>query len=437
VSSKSDLNCSFDESYPVPSSSFTMRSRISRLLTHILVLWLYTARVVQALEAKDILGQITFEQLLQAGEIDLPSEENTSRDSSASWSLDPVCTKRLRQLSSEICVYTNISFSNGRGISIFTTPQVATSFNLSLLSCQNILHKHRDDINASSGTWYTKGIPGKGRGMLAKHDLKRGDLITVHSPILLAYKETILSKPERERFLRLAMDQLPPPTRQAYLDLATMRHDPTILAQDIVSANSFEMVVKDNPHLAIIPEPARINHDCAPNAIFQINSSTLTHTVRATRPIGMDEEITIAYINPLEPFAKRQRYLSSSFGFKCTCSRCLRGKAADAALAEITALEESLSQWADPISGASIKQAERLIEIHQEEGLEGYLDPAHCLAALMYNSVGSLRGVEKYVKLCVEGIELRLGPWAEDLSAWREMMDDPRRHWSWMRRKRG
>jgi hypothetical protein len=84
-----------------------------------------------------------------------------------------------------------------------------------------------------------------------------------------------------------------------------------------------------------------------------------------------------------------------------------------------------------------VKQAERLIQLHREEGLDGYLDPAYCVAALMYNSVGSERGARKYVKLCIEAIELRLGSGAEDLPQWRSMLEDPKGHWSWMRRKRG
>ncbi|OQV04662.1 SET domain-containing protein, partial [Cladophialophora immunda] len=355
----------------------------------------------------DVRYRASFDQEYQPGVVDigLATNESMLPDAFSPWSYKPACTAKLSLIGSELCVYTDRYFSNGRGISIFTTPEIAGEFAAVLASLQDPPLLDTLGINGFSGAWYTHPVPGKGIGMLAKHDLRRGDTITAYTPVLLAYKEAILPKDQRETFLQLAIAQLPAPSREAYLKLATISDDPGILAQDIAGANSFEMRLgkgkADAPsseaaaaHLAIIPEASRMNHDCAPNAIFHTNASTLAHVVRATRPIRKDEEITIAYTNPLEPRAVRQKYLSDAFHFTCACSRCLRGGRdtgatadadadADTVLSEIAALQDALARgWSDPASAAGVTHAERLVRLLRAEGLDGYLDPAYCYAAL-------------------------------------------------------
>ena len=426
---------------------------VQRKRNLVLILWIFISVVhAQAQYFEDPLYQAAFDQVLQSGELNFLPEDDAvnqqilapkelgtrDKDSFSPWSHERNCTRLIPQLQDRLCVYTDESFRKGRGLSLFTTPRIAERFaSLHLFDSPASLHEHDGETNTLSDNWYTKEVPNKGIGMFAKNDLTRGDFITSYSPVLLAYKESFHSKPEREQYLDLAVSQLPPQTRGIYQLLAALARDPAFRMQGIASANSFEMYIAGTAHLAVIPEPSRINHDCAPNAIFVVNSTVLTHTVRATRPIMKDEEVTVAYTNPFEPFSKRQQYLSSSFDFKCTCTRCQRAELDDAILNEITTLQHSLASWSNPASTTSTNQAERLIRIHREKGLEGYLDPAYCVAALLYSSVGSERGAKKYLKLCVEGIELRLGPGAEDLPKWRDILADPRAHWSWTKRKRG
>ena len=89
----------------------------------------------------------------------------------APWTHRPICTDTLPSLGSKLCVYTNDSFSNGRGISIFTTPKVAEEFAyLPAFQDPQILRKM--DVNINSGSWYTQELAGKGVGMVAKKTLK-------------------------------------------------------------------------------------------------------------------------------------------------------------------------------------------------------------------------------------------------------------------------
>ena len=428
-----------------------IKSSFTRVFIPIFFSFLSSSR---AHNADNNIYQATFDHLLQSGELNLRCEDNidapiltANRPNDIStkdrflldgdWSYPPICTPQtIPGLNDKLCVYTDIAFSQGRGISMLSTPHVAEEVKLLL----NSIAKQQDHNgfypNQIPNSCYTAPAPSKGTALFADRPLQRGDIITSHHPLLLAYKESLLSPHERERLLQVAIQQLPPSSRKAYLALATMYHDPTIQAQDIASANSFEMTVAGVSHLAVIPEPSRMNHDCGPNAIFHVDSSSLTHTVRVARSIAKDEEITISYVDPFAPFATRQGYLRSSFGFECTCARCSRGESDDEALSQIASLQRGLAQWADPTSPVTVKQVEELIRLHRLAGLEGYMDPAYCVAALVFSAVGSQRGVKKYTELCIEAIELRLGSGAEDLPQWRMMLEDPRGHWSWMKRKR-
>lgn len=170
------------------------------------------------------------------------------------------------------------------------------------------------------------------------------------------------------------------------------------------------------------------------SAQYYLEPGLLTHVVHAVKPIAKDEEITISYTTPYEPFSVRQKYLKKAFHFSCSCSRCQEGEATDSGLVEIHNLQQSLGNW-ESDSTASVKQAERLVKVYEQEGLDAYLDNAYGHAALMYNSVGSIRGTQKYARLAAEAAALKQGPESSEVSFWVELMADPQGHSSWKNRK--
>ncbi|KEF54009.1 uncharacterized protein A1O9_09804 [Exophiala aquamarina CBS 119918] len=382
----------------------------------------------------DVIYKSEQEQLVQSIQLNSTSQNApTAEDWHGRWSYEPVCTEFLEVLESELCVYTNATFSHGRGISIFTTPKIAEEA-AGLLPFHDAGVLEKRGINSPEGPWYTKELPGKGIGMLAKQDLKRGDLVTAFTPYLLAHAENVLTTMEREKFLQIGLKQLPTASQEHYLSLAKYYNDPSVVVQDVVKANAFEMQVGGLMHLAVFPESSRLNHACAPNAQYYLESDMLTHVVRAARPIARDEEITIAYSPPFRPHNVRQEYLQDAFRFTCTCSRCQKGEATDQSLLEIHNLQQSLGNWAAD-SQASVKQAERLVKVYLEEELDGFLDFAYGHAALTYNSMGSQRGTIKYAQLAAEAAALNHGPQSSNVKTWMNLMSDPMAHSSWRRRK--
>ncbi|KAF2260855.1 SET domain-containing protein [Lojkania enalia] len=360
------------------------------------------------------------------------SRESSARSNYGPWTHQPACTKVLQSIGSNLCVYTNSSFSNGRGISIFTTPTLANQF-AALPAFMD--PAALDGVNTFSGAWYTETLPGKGVAMLAKKKLKFGDRVTAYTPALIAYLEDELDTIEREKYWRIAISQLPEDTRNGYLSLAYIYGQENIRVQDIVKANTFQLDIGGQNHLAVFPETSRLNHACSPNAQYHLDPSLLTHFVAVTRPISPNEEITISYTSPLEPTEIRQQHLQSGFHFSCTCPRCSAKRTTDKTIQQIQTLQKSLNDWSATSSG-SPKLAEKLIQLYRKEGLEGFLDVPYGFAALAYNAVGDAKRAEKYAQQAREIILMKDGKWTPNMQLWSELLRDPRAHWSYGRRKR-
>jgi hypothetical protein len=193
----------------------------------------------------------------------------------------------LESVGDKLCVYTNSSFSNGRGISIFTTPRIAEEV-AGLPAFQDPAALPAANVNVDSGVWETRSISGKGIGGVAKKPLKFKDRVTAYTPALLAHLDDGLETKEREKYFRIAVEQLPEATRDSYLQLAYIYGHPSIRVQDIVKANTFQLEVGGQNHLAIFPETARLNHDCSPKLVKCLSRLNLwltlsVHSITWTR----------------------------------------------------------------------------------------------------------------------------------------------------------
>ena len=100
--------------------------------------------------------------------------------------------------------------------------------------------------------------------MIASGHLTPKTRVLAYTPVFLAYLESELGTMEREALWRVAIEQLPERAKGQFLDLAVVFGDPRVKIQDVVKANTFQVVVGDGNHLAVWPETSRLNHECAP-----------------------------------------------------------------------------------------------------------------------------------------------------------------------------
>jgi hypothetical protein len=78
--------------------------------------------------------------------------------------------------------------------------------------------------------------------------------------------------------------------------------------------------------------------------------------------------------------------------------------------------------------------AEELLQLHRDEGLEGFMDVAYGFAALAYNAVGKRKEALIYAEKAKDAILMKDGVWSENLRIWKSLIGEGDQHWSWRRR---
>jgi hypothetical protein len=354
----------------------------------------------------------------------------------------PACTTHLDYLNDKLCVYSFPDFRDGRGISFFTTPPLAEQISVRISTIEHGLTTQSNlDLRHETNHFEVRALPNKGLGAIAAAKIRPGTRITNINPVLLVHSDNNPTPFDRETFLRLAMAQLAPSTQNHFLSLAKIYHDPKVSHQDVVKANAFALPIGGVEHLALFPEAARFNHDCAPNAIYSIDIETLTHAVYATRPIGEGEEITVSYLDPFQLAEHRRRWLKDAFGFECSCRRCSQTDKDDAMIGEIREIEALLGEWESEPGMVPWYEysdnAERLLELYERMGLHGFMNTAYGHAALAYNSVGESGRATMYARRALEAARLRHGKdnGSRAVTVWQEFLDGGAwKHWSFRKR---
>ncbi|KAF9975669.1 hypothetical protein BGZ65_008152 [Modicella reniformis] len=161
--------------------------------------------------------------------------------------------------------------------------------------------------------YIVKDAPGKGRGMFATRDIKRGTCIISESPLVYFYNtgpaDTIqavndMSKKNKKYFLAL-------------------RNSHPELPQDIgiIKTNALPLGC-ESLDCAVFRVISRINHSCALNVKHSWNAKLKKETIFATEDIPAGSEIVTDYLSLLMTREERLKRLAASFGFTCQCKYC-------------------------------------------------------------------------------------------------------------------
>jgi hypothetical protein len=179
-------------------------------------------------------------------------------DDFAPWSYRPHCIEPVLQelYSSEWCVFTDTTFRGGRGISIVTTPETAAQI---VPSLDDTIAYEKDQTQAptSKKDKYVKvkEIKGKGKGMLAKRDINKWDIVVRDYAMLIVNGDFfhVLDEDEQTELKKVAVDQLPKRARKQFYDLShTMpKYD---LIENILRTNILAIELAGNEtHYALFP----------------------------------------------------------------------------------------------------------------------------------------------------------------------------------------
>ncbi|KAL8304451.1 hypothetical protein RB597_004373 [Gaeumannomyces tritici] len=358
----------------------------------------------------------------------------------------------------DMCVYSNPSFSHGRGVVVVGTARGAEAVANALDAAQQ-QQQQPAPPHEPAAPFEQKEIPGKGLGLVAARPIRRGEPIMARPPVLVVHQDAIGMEAEAAQ-LRLydaAMAHLPRGTAEDFLSQAAQSatEERGRKVKDVMDTNSFNAAAGGHPHVASYLDVSRLNHDCRPNLVFHVSPS-LSHTTYAVRDIAAGEELTISYLDPFRAREVRRARAERSWGFACACSQCALAPAlaaeSDGRLWDIYQLESRLRDWplaASSSASSSAREAtqgskgdtplgpdsaQALLRLYAEERLDCALGDAYALAALNYNAFGDAEAAVKYARLAVEAGTMEHGEHGHDVQDMKNLLGGPEKHWSWRQR---
>jgi len=192
---------------------------------------------------------------------------------------------------------------------------------------------------------------GGGRGVIALTNIAAGTLIMSEVPVVTwdsirmdeisGLQEMIVSILQNEPVHTVTKDLYPMKLEnvdKTDLDLAKEKINNEFI-QNIVNEVTRESVVLTSDEIVrlylvlqhngfdsgLYSMLTKINHSCNPNCIkFIPSKGNAASEIWSTRPIAMNEEITICYCSPIETtYTKRTEFIESHHSFKCKCRRCI------------------------------------------------------------------------------------------------------------------
>ncbi|KAK2591723.1 hypothetical protein QQS21_010577 [Conoideocrella luteorostrata] len=327
-------------------------------------------------------------------------------------------------------VYSAPGFADGRGISIITSPDRIKHF-------QRVAPFAPGTNDHTSPPYKEELVAGKGRGLVATKMFHRGDKIFADTPILLI--DADIFEDSEDLWVTLeeeAVRKLPLESQRKFWELHGQPVQNPIAGR--IDPNAFELNTANATYYAVLPEIARLNHDCRPNAAYFFDQDTLTHHVHAITDIPPGTELSITYIDPTMHRKKRVRKLLRNWGFQCSCSQCSASahlsQASDRRLSQIVDLSERLEDggW----ENASPEMAEALVSLYEQERLYASGSESYTYAALTYCAEGKLGPTIKYAHLAVEYGILDNGFHDVDVEDMRELADAPEKQDCWMQKMR-
>ncbi|ERS96590.1 hypothetical protein HMPREF1624_06797 [Sporothrix schenckii ATCC 58251] len=367
----------------------------------------------------------------------------------------------------EYCVYTHPSFNHGMGLSVITTAS-----RLGAMATRPVFGGRGETLPASKGpppngadwppdgdsvtvpAWSEKNVPGKDVGLVATRAIRRGERIMARTPAVMIDGAAIDALPVAPfaSLLQGAASGLPEPHRAQFFNLSTnsgfdVQDANENEAYQIFVTNAFRTGIADGePDLhTVFRDVSRLNHACQPNCAYFFDPVTLSHSVYAVVDIMQGEELTVAYIDPIQVRADRQTKLHRHWGFGCTCARCTlpphRLAESDDRVRSIQTLLTSLDNYSllmpDGVSAnvANVtvgpSAGELLVLLFELEGLHGRMHEAEYRLALEWNGVGDALRATQAARRCLDHGLLVRGAKQVFLTNMRDLVTDPTAHWSW------
>jgi hypothetical protein len=320
------------------------------------------------------------------------------------WSHEPTCA---RGKDKKYCTYTTSESRGGHALSIIATSIAADAISAAFLALES--EHQSEDISLE-----VHSFPGKGKGLVTKKAVKKGERILLDSAHIIASSHfpTQVSAAQGKALFNAAIDQLPQAARKVVLALDQSLGGTKV--EDIMKTNAFACQLADgdadDAYMCLFPSVARINHACKPNAHARFVPKTMSMEIKAQQDIAAGEEISISYGRIDLKHADRQALYRDGWNFGCTCPLCTASKydiaGSDQRRARFAQLRKMLeSLTAETYDAQQIVAWEKeVMDIGHREGLETLLAQDYERLAYVYTGHGMVEDARRWAKMAKESL---------------------------------
>ncbi|KAJ7600433.1 hypothetical protein C8J56DRAFT_910265 [Mycena floridula] len=283
-------------------------------------------------------------------------------------------------------------------------------------------------------------IPGKGKGVLAIRDIHQGKLIIRERPLFIVPHKVTTSPTE------LLMDRLRELSSfeyQSFFNLSYVNFpsglDPQVHLDQLALAIFQTNAVAAGDGVGIFPGMARLNHGCSSafNVVYSWREYEGALVVHAIKDVKAGEELLTTYSDMKRPRNQRREYLSSIYGFTCTCAVCslpeIESQASDQRLSTISELYEHFALW----GSKAITGKEAIATVHQIWDLgsvEGYWSERGSLAAdavWVASAHSDEKAARSWANVAIRWYGYELGKDSVQVKEMLQIMANPTRHQAW------
>ncbi|EIW71746.1 hypothetical protein TREMEDRAFT_60660 [Tremella mesenterica DSM 1558] len=267
-------------------------------------------------------------------------------------------------------------------------------------------------------------VNGRGKGLVLTRSVSRGEIIIAEAPFFQ------LSFPLEVYNVYKTYRKLGPEKRELFLSFPIGAGDDVLVSRARTSVIPLEdhredyetSSDADTDPCGLFEHISRVNHSCAPNAVWTWNADEGLLYLRAWKDLKNGTEITCAYNDQIciESSSLRRAYFEENFQFTCSCTACSRPthhlKKSDTRLAR---LREILSLWDRRIGDLgrhpflkgqreeAIAIQEEAINILSEEKLFHHLGEAYkdlMEIHTLWGDIGGSQSAAEGWEKCLEGV---------------------------------
>ncbi|RXK38048.1 hypothetical protein M231_04717 [Tremella mesenterica] len=328
---------------------------------------------------------------------------------------------------------TNTTPSELASLSVHTpSPVFPCSFPLPPVPTLSIASTSSSSVSSVSSRSSTSGprkcavvdVNGRGKGLVLTCSVSRGDIIIAEAPFFQ------LSFPLEMDNVYPAYFKLDHEKRKLFRSFPIGAHEDHIVSRARTSVIPLEdhredyetSSDADTDPCGLFEHISRVNHSCAPNAVWTWNADEGLLYLRAWKDLKNGTEITCAYNDQIciESSSLRRAYFEENFQFTCSCTACSRPthhlKKSDTRLARLRQIFSRWDQWIGDLGRTSffhrsrksaIEIQEEAIDILSKEGLYHSLGDAYKDLLEIHTLWGDVEGCQKAAegyRKCLHGV---------------------------------